>query len=156
MENNEKENIDPNNEAPITNEDNLKDESETLEAQVFVDENKKIDATDEDNSFKATYNKAQAAIGLSYHEGDVAPYVSSKGENEKAQAIIDMAKELGIYVHKDPVLFNQLKALEEGEEVPKELFEIIATILAFSYYLQGKTPSSYTRDDGSRAINTEA
>lgn len=29
MENNEKENIDPNNEAPITNEDNLKDESET-------------------------------------------------------------------------------------------------------------------------------
>ena len=96
MENNEKENIDPNNEAPITNEDNLKDESETLEAQVFVDENKKIDATDEDNSFKATYNKAQAAIGLSYHEGDVAPYVSSKGENEKAQAIIDMAKELGI------------------------------------------------------------
>ena len=27
MENNEKENIDPNNEAPITNEDNLKDEA---------------------------------------------------------------------------------------------------------------------------------
>ena len=49
-----------------------------------------------------------------------------------------------------------IKALEEGEEVPKELFEIIATILAFSYYLQGKTPSSYTREDGSRAINTEA
>ena len=51
---------------------------------------------------------------------------------------------------------SELKHLKEGEGVPKELYSIIAEILAFSYYLQGKTPSSYTRPDGSRAINTDA
>ena len=67
-----------------------------------------------------------------------------------------MAKELGIYVHKDPALLNQLKNLKEGEDVPKELFEIIAVILSFSYILQGKTPDTYKRPDGSTAVNTNA
>ena len=73
-----------------------------------------------------------------------------------ADAIVEMANELGIYVHKDQQLLNQLKCLKEGEEVPRELFEVIAQILAFSYILQGKTPQSYTRADGSRAININA
>lgn len=116
----------------------------------------KVNTTDEDGSFKATYDKAAAAVALSYHEGDESPFVSALGYESRAQAIIDMAKELGIYVHKDPALFDQLKNLKEGANVPPELFEIISTILAFSYYLQGKTPASYTRKDGSKAINTEA
>ena len=74
-------------------------------------------------------------------------------DDPQAQAIVDMAKELGIYIHRDPQLLNELKRLREGEQVPPELFTIIATILSFSYILQGKTPSSYTRPDGSRAIN---
>ena len=72
------------------------------------------------------------------------------------QDVIDMAKELGVYIHKDPVLLNELKALKEGEQVPEQLFQIIAEILAFSYLLQGKTPESYVRADGTKAINTKA
>ena len=67
-----------------------------------------------------------------------------------------LAKELGVYIHKDPVLLNELKALKEGEQVPEQLFQIIAEILAFSYLLQGKTPESYIRADGTKAINTKA
>lgn len=122
----------------------------------IIDEAKKIDATDEDLSFKADYQKAQAAIAMSYHEGDLAPIVSSIGYEKRAEAIVEMAKDLGIYVHKDPVLFNQLKQLKEGQQVPEQLFEIISAILGFSYILQGKTPSSYTREDGTKAINTQA
>lgn len=129
--------------------------SETIKAQEMKTDNS-ISATDEDLSFKASYEKAKAAVAISYNEEKQSPFVSALGYESRAQAIIDMAKELGVYVHKDPVLLNELKALKEGEEVPEQLFQIIAEILAFSYLLQGKTPESYTRADGSKAINTKA
>lgn len=119
-------------------------------------DNISINATDEDLSFKASYEKASAAVAISYNEEKKSPFVSSLGYESRAQAIIDMAKELGVYIHKDPVLLNELKALKEGEQVPEQLFQIIAEILAFSYLLQGKTPESYIRADGTKAINTKA
>ena len=67
-----------------------------------------------------------------------------------------MAKELGIYVHEDPLLADELSRLQEGEQIPKELFEVIAVILSFSYILQGKTPDVYKRKDGSTAVNIDA
>lgn len=119
-------------------------------------DNISINATDEDLSFKANYEKASAAVAISYNEEKKSPFVSALGYESRAQAIIDMAKELGVYIHKDPVLLNELKALKEGEQVPEQLFQIIAEILAFSYLLQGKTPESYVRADGTKAINTKA
>ena len=114
-------------------------------------DNISINATDEDLSFKASYEKASAAVAISYNEEKKSPFVSALGYESRAQAIIDMAKELGVYIHKDPVLLNELKALKEGEQVPEQLFQIIAEILAFSYLLQGKTPESYVRADGTKA-----
>ena len=119
-------------------------------------DNISINATDEDLSFKASYEKASAAVAISYNEEKKSPFVSALGYESRAQAIIDMAKELGVYIHKDPVLLNELKALKEGEQVPEQLFQIIAEILAFSYLLQGKTPESYVRAHGTKAINTKA
>lgn len=119
-------------------------------------DNVSINATDEDLSFKASYEKASAAVAISYNEEKKSPFVNALGYESRAQAIIDMAKELGVYIHKDPVLLNELKALKEGEQVPEQLFQIIAEILAFSYLLQGKTPESYVRADGTKAINTKA
>ena len=119
-------------------------------------DNISINATDEDLSFKASYEKASAAVAISYNEEKKSPFVSALGYESRAQAIIDMAKELGVYIHKDSVLLNELKALKEGEQVPEQLFQIIAEILAFSYLLQGKTPESYVRADGTKAINTKA
>ncbi len=142
--------------------DNENRDDEIIETKVEPDVPKNpdevvpISATDEDLSFKQTYEKASAAVAISYDENRDSPFVSALGYESRADAIVDMARELGLYVHKDPVLFNQLKNLKEGEEIPKELYVIIATILSFSYYLQGKTPQSYKRADGSTAINTEA
>ena len=98
-------------------------------------------------------SRIKEAVGISYDEDKrTTPVISSKGEGAMADAIVDMAKELGIYVHQDQQLLNQLKCLKEGEEIPRELFEVIAQILAFSYMLQGKTPQAYTRPDGSRRL----
>lgn len=131
-------------------------ELETETQNVGDKDNISINATDEDLSFKASYEKASAAVAISYNEEKKSPFVSALGYESRAQAIIDMAKELGVYIHKDPVLLNELKALKEGEQVPEQLFQIIAEILAFSYLLQGKTPESYVRADGTKAINTKA
>ena len=131
-------------------------ELETENQNVDDKDNISIKATDEDLSFKASYEKASAAVAISYNEEKKSPFVSALGYESRAQAIIDMAKELGVYVHKDPVLLNELKALKEGEQVPEQLFQIIAEILAFSYLLQGKTPESYVRADRTKAINTKA
>ena len=131
-------------------------ELETETQNVDDKDNISINATDEDLSFKASYEKASAAVAISYNEEKKSPFVSALGYESRAQAIIDMAKELGVYIHKAPVLLNELKALKEGEQVPEQLFQIIAEILAFSYLLQGKTPESYVRADGTKAINTKA
>lgn len=131
-------------------------ELETETQNVDDKDNISINSTDEDLSFKASYEKASAAVAISYNEEKKSPFVSALGYESRAQAIIDMAKELGVYIHKDPVLLNELKALKEGEQVPEQLFQIIAEILAFSYLLQGKTPESYLRADGTKAINTKA
>ncbi len=131
-------------------------ELETETQNVDDKDNISINATDEDLSFKASYEKASAAVAISYNEEKKSPFVSALGYESRAQAIIDMAKELGVYIHKDPVLLNELKALKECEQVPEQLFQIIAEILAFSYLLQGKTPESYIRTDGTKAINTKA
>ena len=92
-------------------------ELETETQNVDDKDNIFINATDEDLSFKASYEKASAAVAISYNEEKKSPFVSALGYESRAQAIIDMAKELGVYIHKDPVLLNELKALKEGEQV---------------------------------------
>ena len=131
-------------------------ELETETQNVDDKDNISINATDEDLSFKASYEKASAAVAISYNEEKKSPFVSALGYESRAQAILDMAIELGVYIHKDPVLLNELKALKEGEQVPEQLFQIIDEILAFSYLLQGKTPESYIRADVTQAIHTKA
>lgn len=101
-------------------------------------------------------NEEQKAISLRYNSAiDKIPTVAAKGDGKYAEDIIKMAEELGIYVHKDPVLLKHLEKLNEGEGIPKPLFLIISEIIAYSYYLQGKTPECYTDAEG-RHVRTEA
>ena len=102
-------------------------------------------------------HKELSAAALSFNEGqDAAPHLAAKGSGKLAEDIVDMAKELGIYVHQDETLLREMQRLKEGEEIPPQLFAIIARIVAFSYLLQGKTPQGWTRPDGSRAVSTQA
>ncbi len=91
----------------------------------------------------------QSAIALRYRQDqDTTPVVTEKGTGKIADDIINMAKELGIYVHKDPVLFKHLENLKEGDKIPTPLFLVISEIIAYSYYLQGKTPERWRDADG--------
>ncbi|MGS0535002.1 EscU/YscU/HrcU family type III secretion system export apparatus switch protein [Pseudoalteromonas sp. SaAl2] len=95
----------------------------------------------------------KTAIGLLYEAGK-APTVSNKGFGELAQQIIKTAKEKGILIHQDEALAKTLSHLELGEEIPKELYYVIAELIAFSYVLRGKFPPGW--EDFQGKLNIKA
>lgn len=85
----------------------------------------------------------KAAIALAYdHIG--APVLKAKGKGSVAAEIIDIARSKGILIAKDPVLVEALSALELDEEIPEELYQSVAVILSWVYWIQGKSPKSTT------------
>jgi flagellar biosynthesis protein len=79
------------------------------------------------------------AVALAYKPGlDGAPRVTAKGQGRVAEKIIEVAREHGIYVHDDPGLVDALSALDLREEIPDELYIVVAELLAFLYSLEGK------------------
>ncbi len=82
---------------------------------------------------------ASEAIALSY-DGLSAPKVSASGEDELAQAIIRLALEHQVPVYENASLTRWLSQLEVGDEIPEQLYQVIAEILAFVYQLEGRTP----------------
>lgn len=86
--------------------------------------------------------KTQQAVALSY-DGKHAPKVVASGEGLVADEIIALAKASGVFIHQDPHLSNFLRLLELGEEIPKELYLLIAELIAFVYMLDGKFPEQW-------------
>lgn len=77
------------------------------------------------------------AIGLSY-DGHNAPRVIAKGFNDLADEIIALAKEHDVLVHEDPELARFLAKLDVGDEIPREVYVIIAELIAFATWLDLK------------------
>jgi len=74
----------------------------------------------------------KVAAALSYKAGeDNAPKVVAKGKGEIAKKIIEKAKEAKIPVYKDENLAQSLVHLSLGSEIPVELYDVVAQVLAF-------------------------
>ncbi|WP_330148307.1 EscU/YscU/HrcU family type III secretion system export apparatus switch protein [Shewanella oncorhynchi] len=87
-------------------------------------------------------SEPKQAVALSY-DGRNAPKIVATGEGLIAEEIIALAKANGVYIHKDPHLSHFLQLLELGEEIPKELYLLIAELIAFVYMLDGKFPEQW-------------
>ena len=72
-----------------------------------------------------------------------APVISASGTGDVAEEIVRIAAEHGVHLHQDPVLSRMLATLDIGTEIPRELYELIAEIIAFAYHLQGKVPDNW-------------
>ena len=88
---------------------------------------------------------AKQAIALSY-DGKTAPTLAAKGDDELAQAIIELALKSQIPIYENAELSQWLSNLELGDEIPQALYITIAEILAFVYKLEGKEPSTGTNN----------
>ena len=83
--------------------------------------------------------KIQQAVAL-FYDGDNAPTITASGENDLAEQIIAIARESGVPLYENPELVKVLATLELGESIPEELYLAIAEIIAFAWYIQGKSP----------------
>ncbi|MDP2561657.1 EscU/YscU/HrcU family type III secretion system export apparatus switch protein [Psychrobium sp. 1_MG-2023] len=82
------------------------------------------------------------AVALKYDQ-KTAPKVVAKGYGDLAQELIDIAKENDVFVHQDKELSQFLKTLDLGQEIPKELYIVIAELIAFTFVIQGKFPEKW-------------
>jgi flagellar biosynthesis protein len=99
--------------------------------------------------------KQKSAVGLKYQQGggseipkDGTPTIIAKGFGDLADEIILLARQNGVLVHEDPYLSDFLATLDLGQEIPEQLYHIIAELIAFSYVLQGKFPESWAKLHG--------
>lgn len=78
--------------------------------------------------------KINRAIALAYdEETDQAPIVVAKGQGYLADKIKEIAAQSGVPIQEDEVLSSYLMALELHQEIPPELYRVVAEILAFIY-----------------------
>lgn len=79
------------------------------------------------------------AVALRYHEGeDEVPVVVAKGRGLLAERIKELAQESGVPIQEDPQLVDYLMALDLHEEIPPQLYAVVAEVLAYIYSLDKK------------------
>lgn len=83
-----------------------------------------------------TPDKRKSAIALAYQTGDTAPRVVAKGRGLIAQAIIERAREHGVFVHESEDLVGILMQVELDEHIPPQLYQAVAELLAWLYRLE--------------------
>ena len=88
------------------------------------------------------HNPPDLAIALNY-DGENAPRLTAKGQDELARRIVELAKDHHIPLHQDPQLAALLAQIPLGEEIPEALYRAVAEIIAFAYLLSGKRPPGY-------------
>jgi flagellar biosynthesis protein len=78
--------------------------------------------------------KVKKAVALKYTRGkDAAPKVAAKGRGAVADKILALARENRIPIEQDTTLMEALYRLDINEEIPEELYQVVAELLAFIY-----------------------
>ncbi len=89
----------------------------------------------------AAIDPQQLAVALAYQEDEGAPRVVAKGRGLLAQAILERAKEAGVYVHESPELVALLMQVDLDSRIPPQLYVAVAELLAWLYRIeQGELP----------------
>ena len=84
----------------------------------------------------APFGPQHAAIALAYAGDDSAPRVVAKGRGLVAQAIIERAKQHGVYVHQSRELVALLMQVDLDQRIPPQLYRAVAELLAWVYRLE--------------------
>ena len=88
-------------------------------------------------SSKPKYSKKAAALSYS---GVGAPILVAKGEGDRANLIVEAGKESEIPIIEGEELSSYLQKVSVGSEIPQALFESVAIVLSWAYWLRGKNP----------------
>lgn len=84
----------------------------------------------------------QQAVALRYDTQDAAPKVVAKAYGTLAESIIRTAKEHGLYIHESPELLSLLMQVDLDQQIPPQLYQVIAELLAWLYALEQSHPKA--------------
>lgn len=82
------------------------------------------------------------AIALKY-DGENAPNLTAKGNDALAEEILQIAREHDVPIYENADLVRLLARLELGDAIPESLYQTVAEIIAFAWYLKGKAPKGF-------------
>jgi len=82
---------------------------------------------------KRKHQKKSVALTYDYSG---APKISATGKGIFAHEIIDRAREADIPIIEDPKLASLLASIPLGDEIPVELYQAVAEVLAFVLRLE--------------------
>jgi flagellar biosynthesis protein len=95
---------------------------------------------------KKNKKEIKHATALQYSpENDIAPKVVATGKGVIAEKIIEKAKENDVPIYQDSNLAKTLSALGIGEQIPPEIYEVVAQILVFIGSVDEKYGERYDR-----------
>jgi flagellar biosynthetic protein FlhB len=84
-------------------------------------------------------NPTHFSVALKYDGQSSAPTVVAKGQDILALRIREIAAENGVPIVPDPPLARSLHgSVEVGHQIPEELFQAVAQILAYVYRVAGR------------------
>jgi len=75
-------------------------------------------------------SKPNKAVALRY-DGAGTPRVTAKGAGALAAKIVEIAEANGVAIEENAGLAEALSAIELDEEIPVELYQAVAQIIAF-------------------------
>lgn len=81
--------------------------------------------------------KQVAALKYSPDKNE-APEIIALGRGEAAEKIIEKAKESNVHIYEDEKLATTLNTFNIGDEIPPELYEVVAGIFSFIKSLDEK------------------
>ena len=83
--------------------------------------------------------QTKTAVALSYDpNAHHAPKVVAKGKGTFAEKILSVAKENNVEIVSEETLVDELFALDAEREIPVELYDAVATVLAFVFKKQNQ------------------
>ena len=77
-----------------------------------------------------------SAVALAYNDKVSSPKVAARGRGVMAEAIIQRARDAGIYVHQSPELVALLMRVDLDAHIPQELYVAVAELLAWLYGIE--------------------
>ncbi|OQY19719.1 MAG: flagellar biosynthesis protein FlhB [Desulfobacteraceae bacterium 4572_35.1] len=84
-----------------------------------------------------TEKKKAVAVTYDQQRGD-APLIVASGKGLMAEQIIKVAREAGVEIAQDADLTEVLSKVPVGTEIPVELYQAVAEVLAFVYRVNKK------------------
>jgi len=91
-------------------------------------------------NFRKPREKRAAAAALTYDPvKPEPPQVVAVGRGHIADEIVRVAREHGVPLMEDPALVEALAALDVSEYIPRELYAVVAEVLAYVFRVDAQS-----------------